>query len=82
MKKLTLYALVISMIISLIYSFKIYWLIDNDLEFYRASVTTLVSEIGLWCAYYYARDYEGIKAHEAHHARLRAMFENPNGKQQ
>lgn len=74
MKKLTIYALLVSVIISLLYSFKVYWLIETDAEFYRASVITLVSEIGLWCAYYIARDYETIKAHEEHAERLKRML--------
>ena len=74
MKKLALYATIVSLIISLIYSFKVYWIIETEFEFYRATFITLVSEIGLWCAYYYARDYEGTKAHEERAKRITQHF--------
>lgn len=80
MKKLSLYAMIISIIISLMYSFKVYWVIDTELEFWRASAITLVSEIGLWCAYYYARDYEACKAHEARQDAMRKSFEKAMNK--
>lgn len=76
MKKLTIYALIISLTISLMYSFKIYWLIETDAEFYRATALTLVSEIGLWCAYYFARDYEYFKEQEEAKERLRQFLEH------
>ena len=88
MKKLALYAMLVSITISLIYSFKVYWIIETDFEFYRATFITLVSEIGLWCAYYYARDYESIKAHEErakhieqHFAMMSQPEEEPEQKQ-
>lgn len=80
MKKLSLYAMVISILISLLYSFKVYWMIDTEMQFWRATAITLVSEIGLWCAYYYARDYEACKAHEAHQNAMRKSFENAMNK--
>lgn len=64
MKKLTIYAMLVSVLISIFYTIRITWLIDTEMEFIRASIVTLVCEIGLWCAYYYARDYESIKAQE------------------
>ena len=75
MKKLSMYAMLVSIIISLIYSFKVYWVIETDLEFYRATFITLLSEIGLWCAYYYARDYEACKAHEEQQQRLKDFLQ-------
>lgn len=74
MKKLSMYAMIISIIISLMYSFKVYWVIDTELEFWRATAITLVSEIGLWCAYYYARDYEVCKAHEERQKQLQEFL--------
>lgn len=82
MKKLTIYAMIASCIITLIYVIKLQWFVETNLDFWRITAITALSEIGLWCFYYYARDYEGIKAHEAHHARLRALLENPDSKQQ
>lgn len=64
MKKLTIYAMLVSVLISIFYTIRITWLIDTEMEFIRASIVTLVCEIGLWCAYYYARDYESVKEHE------------------
>ena len=81
MKKLALYAMIASCIISLIYVIKFQWFVETDVQFWRITAITALSEFGVLCFYYYARDYEGIKAHEAHHARLRALLENPNGKQ-
>lgn len=81
MKKLAIYAMIASCIVTLVYVIKLQWFVETDFEFWRITAITALSEIGLWCFYYYARDYEGIKAHEAHHARLRALLENPDGKQ-
>ena len=80
MKKLTIYAMAASIILSLIYVVKLQWYIETDFEFWRATAITALGEVGLWCFYYYARDYEGIVAHEAHHARLRALLEDVDGK--
>lgn len=77
MKKLSLYAMFISALITVIYCIKLMWVIETDIQFWRATVILLVSEIGLWCAYYYCRDYEVCKAHEQNQARLRAMFTKP-----
>ncbi|AFR51986.1 hypothetical protein ECBP1_0035 [Escherichia phage ECBP1] len=34
------------------------------MQFIRASILFFVSEIGLWCVYYFARDYEAIREQE------------------
>lgn len=74
MKKLSLYAMVVSILITLMYSAKVFWLASTDADVIRMSLGTLVSEIGLWCAYYYTRDYEACKAHEEHAKRVASHF--------
>ena len=64
MKKLTIYAMIASCIITLIYVIKLQWFIETDMEFWRATAITALGEVGLWCFYYYSRDYGGICAHE------------------
>lgn len=72
MKKLSVYAMIASCIVTLIYVIKVQWFIETDVQFWRATATTALAEIGLWCAYYYARDYEACKAHERSIALLRS----------
>lgn len=74
MKKLALYAIIASCIISLIYVIKLQWFVETDFEFWRVTAITALSEVGLWCFYYYARDYEGIKAHENSAKQLAEFF--------
>lgn len=64
MKKLALYAMTASCIVTLVYVIKLQWFVETNFDFWRITAITALSEIGLWCFYYYARDYEGIKAHE------------------
>lgn len=81
MKKLALYTAVINILISVLYSIKVNWMVDSDIEFIRVSVSALVSTIGIWCAYYYLRDYETVKAHEErakHIAQHFAMMAQPS----
>lgn len=66
MKKLALYAMIASCIITLVYVIKLQWFVETNLDFWRITAITALSEIGLWCFYYYARDYEAIRAHEEH----------------
>ena len=75
MKKLSLYAMVVSILITLMYSAKVFWLASTDAEVIRMSIGTLVSEVGLWCAYYYARDYAAIKERDDAEGRLRQFVE-------
>lgn len=79
MKKLSMYAMLVSILITVSYSWNIFNSTDI-VEFAKASTFALVGEIGLWCAYYYARDYEACKAHEAHQDAMRKSFEKAMNK--
>lgn len=74
MKKLSLYAMLVSIFITLVYTIKLHWFVETDAAFYRVSAIALVSEIGLWCAYFYARDYEACKAQEEHYEMIKSRF--------
>ena len=64
MKKLALYAMLISTLLTLTYAYKVAFVVETDMQFIRASILFFVSEIGLWCIYYFARDYEAIREKE------------------
>lgn len=64
MKKLALYAMLISALLTLTYTYKVAFVVETDMQFIRASILFFVSEIGLWCVYYFARDYEAIREQE------------------
>lgn len=64
MKKLALYTMLISALLTLTYAYKIAFVVETDMQFIRASIMFFVSEIGLWCLYYIARDYEAIREQE------------------
>lgn len=64
MKKLALYAMLTSGLLSLIFAYKVAFVLETDMQFIRASILFFVSEIGLWCLYYIARDYEAIREQE------------------
>lgn len=64
MKKLALYTMLISALLTLTYAYKIAFVVETDMQFIRASILFFVSEIGLWCVYYFARDYEAIREQE------------------
>ena len=64
MKKLALYAMLISALLTLIFAYKVAFVMETDMQFIRASILFFVSEIGLWCIYYFARDYEAIREQE------------------
>lgn len=74
MKKLSIYAMIASILLSAIYAIKLQWYIETDFEFWRATAITGLGEIGLWCFYYYSRDYETIKAQEARSKRVEEFF--------
>lgn len=61
MKKLALYAMLTSGLLTLIFAYKVTFVLETDMQFIRASILFFVSEIGLWCLYYIARDYEAIR---------------------
>lgn len=64
MKKLALYVMLTSGLLTLIFAYKVAFVLETDMQFIRASILFFVSEIGLWCLYYIARDYEAIREQE------------------
>lgn len=64
MKKLALYAMLISTLLTLTYAYKVAFVVETDMQFIRASILFFVSEFGLWCIYYFAHDYEAIREQE------------------
>lgn len=75
MKKLALYAMLISTLLTLTYAYKVAFVVETDMQFIRASILLFVSEIGLWCVYYFARDYEAIKEQDEVKKRMRRFIE-------
>ena len=75
MKKLALYAMLISTLLTLTYAYKIAFVVETDMQFIRASILFFVSEIGLWCIYYFARDYEAIREKEEVKKQIRLFVE-------
>ena len=75
MKKLALYAMLISTLLTLTYAYKVSFVIETDMQFIRASILFFVSEIGLWCVYYFARDYEAIREKEEVKKQIRLFVE-------
>lgn len=75
MKKLALYAMLISTLLTLTYAYKIAFIVETDMQFIRASILFFVSEIGLWCVYYFARDYEAIREKEEVKKQIRLFVE-------
>ena len=51
-------------LLTLIFAYKVAFVLETDMQFIRASILFFVSEIGLWCLYYIARDYEAIREQE------------------
>lgn len=74
MKKLALYAMLISTLLILTYAYKVAFVVETDMQFIRASILFFVSEIGLWCVYYFARDYEAIREHDGAKEQLRQFL--------
>lgn len=75
MKKLALYAMLTSGLLPLIFIYKVAFVVETDMQFIRASILFFVSEIGLWCVYYFARDLEAIREHEEAKERMRRFIE-------
>lgn len=75
MKKLALYAMLISTLLTLNYAYKVAFVVETDMQFIRASILFFVSEIGLWCVYYFARDYEAIREKEEVKKQIRLFVE-------
>ena len=51
-------------LLTLIFAYKVAFVLETDMQFILASILFFVSEIGLWCLYYIARDYEAIREQE------------------
>lgn len=64
MKKLSLYAVIVSVLITMMYTIKVLFLIETDAEFYRETALALVGNIGLYVAYVILRDYEIVRSRE------------------
>lgn len=75
MKKLALYTMLTSALLTLIFAYKVAFTLETDMQFIRASILFFVSEIGLWCIYYFARDYEAIREHDEAKERMRRFIE-------
>lgn len=75
MKKLALYAMLISTLLTLTYAYKVAFVVETDMQFIRASILFFVSEIGLWCVYYFARDYEAIREHDEAKEHMKRFIE-------
>lgn len=75
MKKLALYAMLISTLLTLTYAYKVAFIVETDMQFIRSSILFFVSEIGLWCVYYFARDYEAIREKEEVKKQIRLFVE-------
>ena len=74
MKKLAIQALIISIILVLEFVFSLHNAQSLDEMFFivaRFSACVL----GLWCVYYYARDYVAIKEHDEAKERMRRFIE-------
>lgn len=75
MKKLALYTMLTSALLTPIFAYKVAFVLETDMQFIRASILFFVSEIGLWCIYYFARDYEAIREHDEAKERMRRFIE-------
>ena len=67
--------MLISTLLTLNYAYKIAFVVETDMQFIRASILFFVSEIGLWCVYYFARDHEAIREHDEAKERMRRFVE-------
>lgn len=74
MKRLAIQAMIVSIILVLEFVFSLHNAQSLEEMFFvvaRFSACTL----GLWCAYYYARDYVAIKEHDEAKERMRRFIE-------
>lgn len=75
MKKLALYAMLISTLLTLSYAYKVAFVVETDMQFIRASILFFASEIGLWFVYHFARDLKAIREHDEAKERMRRFVE-------
>lgn len=74
MKKLAIQAMIISIILVLEFVFSLHNAQSlEEMFFVVARFSACV--LGLWCAYYYARDYVAIKEHDEAKERMRRFIE-------
>lgn len=74
MKKLALFAMLTSGLLTLIFAYKVAFVLETDMQFILASILFFVSEIGLWCLYYIAHDYEAIREQDEAKERVIRFF--------
>lgn len=74
MKKLAIQAMIISIILVLEFVFSLHNAQSlEEMFFVVARFSACV--LGLWCVYYYARDYVAIKEHDEAKERMRRFIE-------
>ncbi|MEF6482037.1 hypothetical protein U9527_20975 [Escherichia coli] len=74
MKKLAIQAMIVSIILVLEFVFSLHNAQSLEEMFFVAARFS-ACDIGLWCAYYYARDYVAIKEHDEAKERMRRFIE-------
>lgn len=74
MKRLAIQAMIVSIILVLEFVFSLHNAQSlEEMFFVVARFSACV--LGLWCAYYYARDYVAIKEHDEAKERMRRFIE-------
>lgn len=74
MKKLAIQAMIVSIILVLEFVFSLHNAQNLEEMFFVVARFSACS-IGLWCVYYYARDYVAIKEHDEAKERMRRFIE-------
>lgn len=74
MKRLAIQAMIISIILVLEFVFSLHNAQSLEEMFFVVARYSACA-LGLWCAYYYARDYVAIKEHDDAKERLRQFVE-------
>lgn len=74
MKKLAIQAMIVSIILVLEFVFSLHNAQSLEEMFFVVARFSACS-IGLWCAYYYARDYVAIKEHDEAKERMKRFIE-------
>lgn len=74
MKKLAIQAMIISIILVLEFVFSLHNAQSQE-EMFFVVARFSACVLGLWCVYYYARDYVAIKEHDEAKERMRRFIE-------
>ena len=74
MKRLAIQAMIISIILVLEFVFSLHNTQSLEEMFFVVARFSACA-LGLWCAYYYARDYVAIKEHDEAKERMRRFIE-------